>query len=169
MCTNHVTDYLPTLMLAAYWSINDFRVISKSHFTFQCISINMLKLRFSVGFQMAGIMFSAKTKALRVSYAFIVKALLQCRRTINQECIRYWWEISTSLYVTASSFLSSLFWVYYFSLTVIFGRTVKYGNWKAPTSEQLSVKIVRNEHLLARELCLDGKQVRQLQGRRQSV
>lgn len=93
MCTNHVTDYLPTLMLASYWRINDFRAISKSHLAFQCISINVLKLAFRVGFQMAGIMSPAKIKALLVSYSVIVKALLQYRHTINQACICYLWEI----------------------------------------------------------------------------
>lgn len=114
--------YLPTLTLASYWSISDFKAVSKSHLSFQCISINVLKLAFRVWFQMAGIMFPAKIKAL-VSYSVIVKALLQYHCTINQERLCYLWEVLPSWYFHTASFRSSLFSACYFSFTVIVGRT----------------------------------------------
>ena len=128
MRTNHVTDYLPTSLLASYWSINDFRAISKSHFPFQRISITVLKPAFRVWFQMADIMFPAKIKAL-MSYSVIVKAVLQYHHAINQERICYLWEIYGSFYFPTASFLSSLFWACYSFLIVILGRIIKQGNW----------------------------------------
>lgn len=128
MRTNHVTDYLPTSLLASYWSINDFRAISKSHFPFQRISITVLKPAFRVWFQMADIMFPAKIKAL-MSYSVIVKAVLQYHHAINQERICYLWEIYSSFYFPTASFLSSLFWACYSFLIVILGRIIKQSNW----------------------------------------
>lgn len=106
--------------------------------TFQCISVNVLKLASRVWFQTAGIMFPAKIKTL-VSYSVTVKALLQYGCTINQERLCYLWKVSPSWRFPTASFPSSLFSACYFFLTVIAGRTVSRQLKTPPTSESMSV------------------------------